>query len=205
MFRRKPQEVSAPPAWLIVGLGNPGPEYARTRHNIGFDIIDALAKGAGISLTQRKHQAVYGSGWLGGIPVVLAKPLTYMNLSGRAVKPLLDAFGLKPDRLLVIADEVDFGPGKLRLRAQGSSGGHNGHKSIIQAVGTSEYPRLRVGVGKGLDTAQHVLSRFTPNEQPIMQEAIERSVQAVHWVLEHGVTIAMNHVNSGPASGDDRS
>lgn len=197
MFRKKPSQPSLPPEWLIVGLGNPGPEYAYTRHNVGFEVIDELARESGVKLNTRQHRAVYGPAMLGSTPVLLAKPMTFMNLSGQAIGPILRSAGLKPDRLLVITDDLDLPPGKVRLREKGSAGGHNGHRSIIQTLGTQEYARLKIGVGKvdREDTVGHVLSKFTPSERTLINEAIERSVMAVQLLLTEGITIAMTRVN----------
>lgn len=197
MFRRKPAVPILPPEWLIVGLGNPGPEYAGTRHNIGFSVIDALAQEHKIKLDQRKHRAVYGPGSLGSAAVVLAKPLTFMNLSGQAIAPLLRQYGLKPDRLLVIADDLDLPLGKIRLRASGGAGGHNGHKSIIQALGTQDYPRLKIGIGRSGngETIDHVLSKFHPDERAAVEDAVERVKDAVVSILQDGLDSAMGKFN----------
>lgn len=195
MFRRKPAEPSLPPEWLIVGLGNPGPEYQRTRHNVGFDLIDKLAEGARAKLPTRRHRAVYGPATVADRPVVLAKPLTFMNLSGQAVKPLLGELSLKPDRLIVIADDLDLPLGKIRLRAQGSAGGHNGHKSLIQSLGTQDYIRLKIGIGKGEETVDHVLSRFTPEERVDIDRALKIAADAIACVISEGVERAMGQFN----------
>lgn len=197
MFRRKPKEPLLPPEWLIVGLGNPGPQYSGTRHNIGFDIVDALASAHKIKLSERKHRAVFGSGMVNGTSVVLAKPMTFMNLSGQAVVVLLREFGLKPDKVLVIADDLDLAVGRMRIRTKGSAGGHNGHKSLIQSLGTEEYPRLKMGIGKGDVTIDHVLNKFHPEERKDIQDAIKRACSAVECVVEHGVVAAMNQFNAG--------
>lgn len=194
MFRARKRPVE-PPRWLFAGLGNPGPEYRGSRHNIGFEVIDALAERSRIKLDRSRHHARYGQGIIAEEPVVLAKPLTYMNLSGRSVAPLLREFGLKPEALLVIADDLDLPIGRTRLRVQGSAGGHNGHKSIIQAIGTDEYPRLKIGIGKQGTTIDHVLGPFTREERTLINEAIHRSVRGIEILLREGLSAGMNYLN----------
>lgn len=184
-----------PPEWLIVGLGNPGPEYAGTRHNIGFDVVEALAAAHKVKLGNRKHRAVFGEGMVGDVSVILAKPMTYMNLSGQAVSALARVYHLAPARVLVIADDLDLPLGRLRIRMEGGAGGHNGHKSIIQSLGTQAYPRLRIGIGKGGETVDHVLSKFHPDERVVVKEVSEKAVQAIETVLQRGVEIAMANFN----------
>ncbi|KAA0238674.1 MAG: aminoacyl-tRNA hydrolase [Armatimonadetes bacterium] len=185
--------------WLLVGLGNPGPEYAGTRHNVGFMVIDALRDRYGAPLKRSKHQSIFGEARIEGVQVVLAKPMTFMNLSGRAVAPLMREFGLPLDRLLVIADEVDLPLGKIRMRSEGGAGGHNGHKSIIQSLGSNQYARLRIGVGRSEagDTADHVLSRFLPEERSIVGEVLVRAVESCVALLTLGIDRAMQITNSG--------
>lgn len=196
-FTRRPKETDVTPVAMIVGLGNPGPQYAGTRHNVGFDLIEQLAKTHKIPLKTHKHQAQYGSGSVKGVPVVLVKPLTFMNLSGRSVGALAKHYRLQSDQILVVADDLDLETGRVRMRAKGSSGGHNGHKSIIQALGTEEYPRLKIGIGKGEDGIDHVLSRFKPDERTSINDAIAKCVTACELWLTDGIDIAMNRVNSG--------
>lgn len=204
-FRRKPREPELPPEWMVVGLGNPGPEYRGTRHNVGFDVIDLLCQESKIKLKEHKHRANYGFGKVAGVSAVLVKPMTYMNLSGQAVASLSKALGLKPDHILVIADEVHLPVGRLRLRAKGSSAGHNGHKSLIASLGTDAYPRLRIGVGqppKG-EQIDHVLSGFSPAEREKVDEAIYATADAVRLILGGSVEAAMQTVNSkGPEPTD---
>jgi PTH1 family peptidyl-tRNA hydrolase len=190
MFRRRPK-IELSPEWLVVGLGNPGPEYRGTRHNVGFEVVDRLAEESKVELNQRKHHAVYGVGMVAGRPVVLAKPLTFMNLSGRAVLPLLHAFGLSPEKLLVIADDLDLPVGTIRFRPDGNAGGHNGHKSLIQALGTNQYARFKIGIGKSGETVDHVLGRFDPDERPIIDRVVAAVAERVRFVLENGVVAAM--------------
>lgn len=197
MFRKKPSAPVLPPTWLVVGLGNPGPEYSGTRHNIGFEIIDALTDQAGIKLKERRYQAVFGVAMLDSEPVVLVKPMTFMNLSGRAVGPLCQQFRIKPERVLIIADDLDLPVGAVRLRAKGSPGGHNGHKSVVQVLGTQEYPRIKVGVGKTDrgETIDHVLGKFHPDERPAIAEAVKHAVAATISVVNEGIEPAMNRFN----------
>lgn len=185
MFRRKPAEPTTPVEWLIVGLGNPGAEYKGTRHNVGFDVVERLAARHRIKVDRGRQKAMVGVGAVDGVTCALAKPLTFMNLSGQSVAPLMRHFGLLPSRVLVIADDLDLPTGKLRLREKGGSGGHNGHKSVSGALGTQEYPRIRIGIGNPDDpTIEHVLSRFKPEERV----DIDRSIDVVLDVIELVVT-----------------
>lgn len=197
MFRKKPPTPTLPPEWLIVGLGNPGPEYKGTRHNIGFELIDRLAERHRIKLDRSKHQARLGTGKVFETSVVLVKPLTYMNLSGRAVAPLMREYGLKPDHVLVLADDTDLPPGRIRLRAEGSAGGHNGHKSLIQTLGTQEYPRLKIGIGRTSkdETIDHVLGTFHPDERGDIDRALKRCEEAIEALFSRGIEAAMNIAN----------
>ncbi|HRJ26736.1 MAG TPA: aminoacyl-tRNA hydrolase [Fimbriimonadaceae bacterium] len=175
MFRRKSVEPTLPPEWIIAGLGNPGPEYSGTRHNVGFDCVDRLAEKSGIVLKIRKHRGVYGVGQLCDLPVVLLKPMTFMNLSGQCIKILLHEYGLKASQLIVITDDLDLPVGKVRARMKGGAGGHNGHRSIAQSLGTQDYPRIRIGIDKSDDeTVSHVLSRFRPEERVDIEQAFRK-------------------------------
>lgn len=196
MFFRK-KEPQQPPEWMLVGLGNPGAEYRGTRHNVGFEVIDRLAKQHGIKMGSGRHRAMIGRGSIGGIPVVLVKPLTYMNLSGQSVGPLVRQFGLKPDRILVVADDLDLNVGRVRLKPKGSAGGHNGHKSIIAALRSQEYPRLKIGIGSPGNTIDHVLSPFERDERPVIDEAIAKAMKGCEAVVERGLERGMNVVNEG--------
>lgn len=196
MFRRKVVPVG-PPTWLIVGLGNPGPEYRGTRHNVGFEVIDHLADDHRIKLDQSKHKARFGIGVVEDTTVVLVKPLTFMNLSGQAVAPLAKQFDIKPDKILVIADDLDLPVGKNRLRPKGSAGGHNGHKSLIQHLGTEEYPRLKIGIGNvgKTQTIDHVLGTFPPDERDIINSAIDHAVMSIKVVLDRGLEAGISWAN----------
>ena len=185
---------------LIVGLGNPEPKYDKTRHNIGFAVIDALAHRAQISLSEnRRFQALSGEGVVSGGKLRLLKPLTYMNLSGQAIRAATDWYKLPPQSVLIIYDEMDLPLGRLRLRLSGSAGGHNGMKSAIAHLGTPDFPRLRLGIGKSdgsKDTVAHVLGKFSPQEAQLMSEVLELAVDAVQYSLKHGVEKAMSLYNS---------
>lgn len=185
--------------FIIVGLGNPERKYDGTRHNIGFSAVTALADAAGISMDMRKHKAVCGKGYLEGQKVILAMPQTYMNLSGESVRELVDYYKVDPEtELIVIYDDIDLAPGKLRIRAKGSAGGHNGMKNIIAHLGTQTFARIRVGVGekpKGWDLADYVLGRFAREEEPVIREALDQVVESCKVIVSEDVTAAMNRFN----------
>lgn len=187
---------------LIVGLGNPGPEYEETKHNVGFWLLDAFARRHGFSLSQKQGEAKVGSGrWsssAGEIDLLLAKPQTYMNRSGRSVRSLLQSSGSTPLDLIVIYDDLDLPCGTIRIRAQGGSGGHRGVASIIEAIGTDRFLRLRIGIGRDprQDPADYVLSPFRPEELKQVEEAIEKGVEALPLLMEGRVTEAMNRYHS---------
>ncbi|MBX3110727.1 MAG: aminoacyl-tRNA hydrolase [Fimbriimonadaceae bacterium] len=200
-FLRKKQPV-VHPVRLVVGLGNPGPQYRRTRHNVGFDVVEALADRHKVKMDLMRHQAQIGLGEVAGVAVALLKPLTYMNLSGRAVGPVARHYGVKPEDILVVADDLDLPTGKVRMRAKGSSGGHNGHKSMIEALGTTEYPRLKIGIGRSDDaTVDHVLSRFHKDERALIDDAVAKCVKAVEVWLADGYEAAALVANSGEPGG----
>jgi PTH1 family peptidyl-tRNA hydrolase len=184
--------------YLLVGLGNPGPEYANTRHNVGYMVINTLAQRHRIPIRRSQHQARIGEGDIAGEPVVLAKPLTFMNVSGRAVAPLARQHSLPPEAVVVIYDDADLPLGKIRVRARGSAGGHGGLKSIIASLGSSEFPRVRIGIGRsaGGDLVEHVLRSFRPDEREAIRHAIERAADAVECILTEGVEVAMNRFNA---------
>lgn len=192
-FKKKQPKVY--PTHIVVGLGNPGAAYKGTRHNVGFDVIDLLAKRHKIPVTMTKHQALTGIGEICGVPVLLVKPLTFMNLSGRSVKPLMAGHSLVLEKLLVIADDLDMETGRVRMKPKGSAGGHNGHKSLIQTLGSDEYARVKIGIGKAGETVDHVLSRFKPDERVLIDEAVAKAADGVEYWLTDGVELAMNRVN----------
>jgi len=184
---------------LIVGLGNPGKQYADTRHNVGFLVIDYLAEKLGIKVDRVKFKSVIGEGFVGYEKVVLAKPQTYMNLSGEAVIDMVQWYKIGPEDLLVVFDDMDLPLGKLRLRMKGGAGGHNGMKSIIYLIQSEEFPRLRIGIGRpeneNVESVDYVLGKFSDEEAKIITEAVKKAADAVLEVLEKGVEKAMNEVN----------
>lgn len=186
--------------FIIVGLGNPGREYENTRHNIGFMTLDALAKAGGIDVLEKKHKALIGKGLIDGHKVVLAKPLTYMNLSGESVRELVDYY--KADEtaeLIVISDDVSLPPGQLRIRKKGSAGGHNGLKNIILHLGHDQFMRLKMGVGEkpaAYDLKDYVLGHFTGDEKKLMEEAAKRGAEAIRMIIDQGPDAAMNAFNA---------
>lgn len=190
--------------YIVAGLGNPTREYEGTRHNIGFLIIDEIAKKNNISLDGKKHKAVYGKGMIEGHKVILAKPQTYMNLSGESIKAMADFYKLDEDKIIIIYDDVSLDVGQLRIRKKGSAGGHNGIKSIITHLGTQQFNRIKVGVGekpRGYDLADYVLGRFTKEEIPVIEEAAASAAEAVKVMILQDVDAAMNLYNKKPAKG----
>lgn len=185
--------------FIIAGLGNPKKEYDNTRHNIGFALIDALADKYGISVMDIKNKAMTGKGIINGHKVILAKPLTFMNLSGESIRPLTDYYKIDvAAELIVISDDISLPPGQIRIRKRGSAGGHNGLKNIIGQLGSEEFQRIRIGVGekpKGYDLADYVLGHFSKEEQPLMKEGIDKAVEALEMMLEGDVERAMNEFN----------
>ena len=181
---------------VVIGIGNPGERYTAMRHNVGFRCIDLLSERAGIRLNDRRKEAVIGQGMLAGRPIVLAKPRTFVNRSGSAARYLATRFGARPDSMLVLLDDLDLPVGRLRVRASGGSGGHNGLNSINEVLGTQDYPRVRIGIGRPTSGAiDHVLGGFSPEEQPLLTETLERAVDVVEAWVEHGIEYAMNHFN----------
>ena len=184
--------------YLIAGLGNPTREYEKTRHNVGFEAIDILADKAGTTVTEKKHKALYGKGYIGGQKVILAKPQTYMNLSGESIREIADFYKIEPDNIIILCDDINLSEGQLRIRLKGSAGGHNGLKNIISHLGTQEFPRIRIGVGekpRGMDLADYVLGRFPKEQQAVMEEAYRDAAEAACMMIEDGADAAMNHYN----------
>ncbi|MBI5598157.1 MAG: aminoacyl-tRNA hydrolase [Deltaproteobacteria bacterium] len=185
--------------FIILGLGNPGPSYADTRHNIGFMVVDRFSASHGIRIEKDGGSFIWGRGSVSGTEVVAAKPLTFMNLSGAAVKKLLSFFGALPESMLVVYDDCDLPAGRLRLRKSGGHGGHGGMRSIIEHTGSRDFPRLRMGIGrdgkadKGLKA--YVLSPFSPAERGLVEEEMEKGVSAIEAVITDGVEGAMNRYN----------
>ncbi|HEX7809007.1 MAG TPA: aminoacyl-tRNA hydrolase [Thermoanaerobaculia bacterium] len=182
---------------LIVGLGNPGAEYERTRHNVGWMVLDAFARKFRIELNKHEKSAMTGTGRVAGGSVMCAKPLTYMNLSGDAVRLLTNAYLESTEELMVVYDDIDLPLGKLRIRPNGSAGTHNGMRSIISELASEKFPRLRIGIGGPGDAKlrDHVLDPFTPEEQPLVDRAIERSVDALVLFARGDLKRAMNTFN----------
>ncbi|MBD1996315.1 aminoacyl-tRNA hydrolase [Leptolyngbya sp. FACHB-541] len=197
---------------LIVGLGNPGAKYDKTRHNIGFEAIDLLARSWGISMSEnRKFQAVFGEGrGPHGEKIRLLKPLTYMNLSGQSIRAATDWFKLPPESVLVIYDDMDLAVGKIRLRLSGSAGGQKGMKSAIAHLGTQNFPRLRIGIdspknfaSSDKDTVSHVLGQFSKAEEQIMSEVLQMVLSSVELSLKQGISKAMSLYNSRSVAADN--
>ena len=182
--------------FLIVGLGNPGREYEDTRHNIGFKVVDNIAKEYNIEINRQKFKGTYGEGFIEGKKVILLKPNTYMNLSGESVREVVDFYNLDNDEILVIYDDISLDVGKLRIREKGSAGGHNGIKSIIAHLGSDVFSRIKVGVGQpDSDLVKHVLGRFTKEEMAVLSESIEASTKATTEIIKNDVKTAMNQFN----------
>jgi peptidyl-tRNA hydrolase, PTH1 family len=183
---------------LIIGLGNPGARFDGTRHNIGFEVIDKLSESLNIPMQQAKFKGMYGSNLVDGEKIYLLKPLTYMNLSGECVGPFMDYFQIPVDDILVVYDDLDTVPGKLRLRTKGSAGGHNGIKSLIAHLGTQEFKRIRFGIGRPTNqqpVPDYVLNRFSKEEQPDIEHGIERSVKACKAFMDTTFDKVMNQYN----------
>jgi len=186
-------------AWLIVGLGNPGKDYERTRHNCGFRAIDALADQLGCKINKSKFQGLYGQATWQGYKLYLLKPQTYMNLSGRSVLQMSAYYSIPPQRIIVLFDDISLEPGRLRIRADGSAGGHNGIKSIIGELGSQEFPRVKIGVGAKphpqQDLADWVLSTFSASEEKAFTASVPHVADAALCIISHGVPEAANRFN----------
>ena len=194
MFKKSTNE-----SWLIVGLGNPGREYEKTRHNCGFRALDLLADQMGAKVDKLKFQGLYAQANYNGTKDFLLKPQTYMNLSGRSVLQLSAYFNIPPQRIIVMFDDISLEPGRLRIRPNGSAGGHNGIKSIIQEVGSQEFPRVKIGVGAkpnpNYDLADWVLSTFSANEEKALAVSLDNAAKAALAIIDHGVPEAANRFN----------
>ena len=199
----QPAPPPAPPQTkIIVGLGNPGPRYAGTRHNVGFACIDRLAKQWDIPLSDRRQHAALGQGEVAGAPVVLAKPRTFMNNSGEAVRYLLARFRAQPSDLVIIYDEMDLPLGIIRLRPRGGAAGHQGMASIINVLGANKFPRVRVGIGKpetADDWVRYVLEPFTQDELKKVDDVVDRVAASVDSLIKDGIDRAMNRFNTTPS------
>ena len=197
MFRRSPRTGAAADL-LVVGLGNPGEEYARTRHNVGAEVVELLARRHGGKLRRQKERSLTDEVNVGGKRMALAVPLTYMNLSGEAVAPLVRRYGVEPAQLVVVQDEMDFELGRLQVKNGGGLAGHNGLKSIVAHLHTQDFVRVRIGIGKppgSRQGADHVLRRFSKAERSEIDVVLEEAADAVELILAEGVEVAMNRVN----------
>lgn len=185
--------------FLIVGLGNPGRKYEKTRHNIGFDAIDYIAEKYHISVSDNKHKAICGKGVINGQKVILAKPQTFMNLSGESVREIINFYKIDPeDEMVVLFDDISLAPGNIRIRKKGSAGGHNGIKDIIAQTGTSNFKRVKIGVGEkpaGWDLADHVLGHFDNADRKLVEEALEDVCEATSLIVMDEIDKAMNDFN----------
>jgi PTH1 family peptidyl-tRNA hydrolase len=192
-------DETAPQIRLIAGLGNPGAEYARTRHNIGFDVVDSLASEWGLTW---QHSKSWHALWAKGEHAILVKPASYMNRSGEALSAVANFYKIEPAEILVLLDDFALELGRLRIRMEGGTGGHNGLESIIVHFGTEAIPRLRIGIGSAPSegATDYVLSRFFEEERPVVEKTIARAVDAVKWAIDKGVLSAMNLFNKIPES-----
>lgn len=184
--------------YLIIGLGNPEPEYSNTRHNMGFDVINCISKSYKIEVNRSKFNALYGSGEINGEKVILIKPQTFMNLSGQAVREFKNFYKISPENIIVIYDDIDIDKGKIKIRKQGSAGTHNGMKSVIQEIATKDFIRIRVGTGKPKfkgDLINYVLEHIDKDEREVLDEGIEDSKKAISEIMKNGIDIAMNKFN----------
>lgn len=183
---------------IIAGLGNPALKYGGTRHNVGFGVIDELSDRWNIRVADSRMRGLSGSGIIAGEKIILLKPMTFMNLSGECIRPFMDYYKLTPDELIVCYDDISLDVGMIRVRGKGSAGGHNGMKSIIQHLGTIDFPRVRIGIGAKppqMDLADYVLGHFPADELPIIRSAIKDGADAVEMILEEGIQPAMNRFN----------
>ena len=184
--------------YLIIGLGNPEEEYRKTRHNMGFNAINKIAEQYGIKVNKSKFQGLYESAIIEGKKVMLIKPQTYMNLSGECIKQFVDFYKISKEEILVIYDDMDIEPGKIKIRKKGGAGGHNGMKSIIKMLGTEEFARIRTGIGRpehSGDDINYVIGAIPEEEIPKLQEGVEKAKEAVIEILKNGIDSAMNKLN----------
>lgn len=183
--------------FVIVGLGNPGKQYVGTRHNVGFDTIDYLAYRNNITVNKIKHKAVIGEGMIHNNKVMLVKPQTFMNLSGRSIREIINFYKLDTEKLIVIYDDIDLEVGKLRIRGKGSAGTHNGMRSTIYEIQSDQFPRVRIGIGKPQhgDLADYVIGRFSQEEREIVNLTIKRAAEAIESAVKEGINMAMSRYN----------
>ena len=189
------------PPWIVVGLGNPGAEYKNTRHNVGWWCLDELVSRTNADLNRKRKEVRYAEVELNGLAAILAYPRTFMNRSGLALSYLTNRFKTKPDQILVVTDDINLNPGSVRIRKKGGPGGHNGLKSIITALGTNEFPRVRIGVGNpesSDEQVSHVLGTFDPETRDLVREAANRAADAVTMIVNGEIDNAMNKYNAKP-------
>jgi peptidyl-tRNA hydrolase, PTH1 family len=195
-FSSRGKRSDKEPPLLLIGIGNPGEKYQGTRHNVGFMLIDLLAERANIRLNDKRKDTILGQGEIAGVSVVLAQPRTFVNKSGIAARYLTARFKAKPESMLILIDDLDLPVGKMRLRKSGGSGGHNGLNSINADLGTNDYPRLRIGIGRPTQGAiKHVLGGFAGDEATLLKETLEQAAIAVEAWVQHGTDYAMNNFN----------
>lgn len=184
--------------YLIIGLGNPEPEYSRTRHNMGFDVINKLAKKYEIELSRNNYQAIFGSGIIEREKVILVKPQTFMNASGESIIQFKNFYKLEDSQILVILDDIELEPGNIRIKRKGSAGSHNGLKSVVYSLKSENFPRIRVGIGKPLidtELIEHVIGHISEEEYTKLEEGIEKAKQATTSIIKDGIEVAMNKYN----------
>lgn len=184
--------------YLIVGLGNPEEEYARTRHNMGFDTINKISENSNIKVNKSKFNSLYGTGTIDGKKVILLKPQTYMNLSGNAVRDFMNFYKISPENIIVIYDDLDIEPGIIKIRKKGGAGTHNGMKSVVHEIQTENFPRIRIGIGNPKyknDLLNFILTRIPDDEYEVLQQAQENAAKAVEEIMKNGIDSAMNKYN----------
>lgn len=191
--------------YVIAGLGNPGRKYEKTRHNMGFLVLDEFADRHGIKVSKIKHKALVGEGRVGGEKVLLVKPQTYMNLSGESLREVMSYYDVPIKNLIVVYDDLDIGAGALRIRKKGSAGSHNGMKSVIYQLQSDDFPRVRVGIGagSGMDWKDFVTGRVSGDEADILAKAVGRAAEALDCILEDGIDIAMNRFNTSRKASEE--
>lgn len=184
--------------YLIIGLGNPEPEYSKTRHNMGFDTVNKIANKYKIDMNRTKFNAIYGSGIVEGEKVVLVKPQTFMNLSGQAVREFVNFYKVEKDNLIIIYDDMDIEKGTMKIRKKGGPGNHNGMKSIVQEIASTDFPRVRIGIGTPEhqnDAVNYVIGHVTEEEYELLQKGVEKAELAVEEIVKNGIDAAMNKYN----------
>lgn len=184
--------------YLIVGLGNPEPEYSKTRHNMGFDVINKISEKFGIDVTKQKFQGLYGTGNIEGEKVILVKPQTYMNLSGECVRPFVDFYKIKLENIIIIYDDIDIPTGITKIRKKGGAGTHNGMKSVVKELNTTEFPHIRIGTGattKINNLVDYVINKVSDEEYSKLETGILKGAEAVETIIKDGIDLAMNRLN----------